>query len=56
MSWILITILLTIDGVSTETVDVYDNMDSCFDARDKLVEEWGRPIINYQILCVGKNF
>jgi hypothetical protein len=27
-------------------------MDECFDARDRLVEVIGRPIVNYQAICV----
>ena len=33
---------------------VFKTMDECFTARDRAIEELGRPIINYQAVCVAK--
>lgn len=33
---------------------VFQSMEACFAARDRAVEELGRPIINYQAVCVAK--
>jgi len=30
----------------------YDTMTQCFEEREKLVEAVGRPIVNYQFVCV----
>lgn len=35
-------------------VGEFDSMDKCFEARDRSVKEMGRPIINYQVVCVIK--
>jgi hypothetical protein len=31
----------------------YNSMEECFEARELLVENVGRPIINYQAVCVS---
>lgn len=56
MSWIMIFVLLTVDGVSIPVTAEYNTMDECFEAREKIVKEWGRPSINYQVVCVAKDF
>jgi hypothetical protein len=30
-------------------------MPECFDAREKLIETVGKPIINYQAICIPKD-
>jgi len=35
-------------------VGTYDSMDACFNDRDMVIEKIGRPIINYQAVCVAK--
>jgi len=54
MSWILV--LITVSNTSFHTVaeiDRFNTMGDCFQARQELVKEIGRPIINYQTICVA---
>lgn len=32
----------------------YKSMEECFDAHDKVIEEFKRPIINYRPVCVAR--
>jgi len=50
--WIMILIMLTVDGVYTEHVGTYSMMDMCFAEREILVEQLGRPPRNYQVVCI----
>ena len=53
MKWILVTILVfSQEEVTTVYSDPFPNMDSCFNERDSIIESFGRPIINYQAICV----
>jgi hypothetical protein len=52
MKWLLVYIALTGDRVDVNKMSVFNTMDECFDARDRLVEVIGRPIVNYQAVCV----
>jgi len=52
MKWLLIYIALTGDRVDVNKMSAFNTMDECFDARDRLVEVIGRPIVNYQAICV----
>jgi hypothetical protein len=54
VKWVLIYITLNGDFGKMASYGVYDSMDGCFDAREKLVEAVGRPIYNYQAVCVTK--
>jgi hypothetical protein len=53
MKWILVLILVNnhpMHGIVEQAR--FDSMNECFDAREKLVEKTGKPIINYQAVCV----
>ena len=52
MKWLLIYIALTGERVDVAKMGAYNTMDECFDARERLVEVIGRPIVNYQAVCV----
>ena len=52
MKWLLIYLTLTGDRVDVNKMGAYATMDECFDARERLVEVIGRPIVNYQAVCV----
>lgn len=56
--WLLFVINLSpVDkGESPQLIGagIHGSMAECFDAREKLVEELGRPIIDYQVICVPK--
>lgn len=53
MSHVLILIALFSDGTSAHGIlGTYNNMDECFTAREIVVENIGRPIFNYQAICV----
>ena len=55
MKWILFYIMI---GENTLAFDMkeYERMDDCFSAREELIENVGRPIINYQAICVPSTF
>ena len=53
MKYILF-ILLVNPIPQTAVMGEYTSMDDCFEGRDVLVERMGRPIINYQAVCVIK--
>lgn len=36
-----------------EPIAVFESMDECFKAREAVVEKIGKPIINYQVVCVA---
>ena len=52
MKWLLIYIALTGDRVDVNKMAAFNSMDECFDARERFVEVIGRPIVNYQAVCV----
>jgi len=35
------------------TISYFTRLDHCFEYRELIVEEVGRPIINYQAICVA---
>jgi len=54
MKWILFTLYLIGNGdVTVVNGGKYNSMAECFDERDKVVELIGRPIFNYQVICVA---
>jgi hypothetical protein len=55
MSYTLFLILLLSDGPHYELVGSYHTMNECFEIRERLVETLGRPIENYQTICVTSN-
>jgi hypothetical protein len=55
MKWILIYITLSSDFGKMASYGEYNTMEQCFDAREKLIEVVGRPIVNYQAVCVIKD-
>lgn len=34
-------------------VGMFKDMDQCFQAREQLVEKVGRPVVDYQAICVA---
>lgn len=54
MKWLLIYITLTGTRVDVNKMAAFNTMDECFDAREQLVEVIGRPIVNYQAVCIIK--
>ena len=64
MKWILVYIfinplvpgdVMSLEPVATNAAGsrvTYNDMYECFDARERLVEVIGRPIVNYQAVCV----
>ena len=51
--WSLIVVMF-INGSWIVEVDpkVYARTDDCYDAREAVVRKLGRPIVNYQAVCV----
>ena len=55
MTYILLLISLSTTGnFETETMQTFNKMDDCFEGREILVKSIGRPIINYQAICIIK--
>ena len=52
--FVLVLLILAGSEVIAQDLGEYENMDTCFESRDVLVERLGRPIINYQAVCVKK--
>lgn len=51
-SWILVTIL-TVGGVATILDQSrHDTVAECFNNRDLVILKHGRPIVNYQAVCI----
>jgi len=52
LMWMLVHITIEGTMLKGEGILSTPSMADCFNMRDKLVEEIGRPIINYQAICV----
>ena len=52
MVYILFLIQLAGTHYTTQQVANFNTMDECFNAREVLVQDIGRPIVNYQAVCV----
>lgn len=53
MKFILVLItIVALNDVDTKVLGVYNTMEECFDAREAVVELVGRPIQNYQAVCI----
>ncbi|MEK9806201.1 MAG: hypothetical protein VW551_07905 [Euryarchaeota archaeon] len=55
MKWVLVFVALSHHGHPIATEEGrYETMEKCFDAREKLVLEQGKPVANeYQAVCVS---
>lgn len=53
MKYILFLLLVN-PSPQSAVMGEYTSMDKCFEDRDIVVERIGRPIINYQVVCVIK--
>lgn len=55
MNFILVLVVLTGGSAEVSILDATPmRMDECFDRRDKVIEMLGRPIKNYQVVCITK--
>lgn len=53
MSWVLFLITMSSPTqADVQVVNYYKEMDDCFVAHDILVENIGRPIVNYRPVCL----
>lgn len=52
---LLVIVLMQSGGYSLYKVGEYLGMDKCFTEREVFVAQMGRPIINYQAICVVKD-
>ena len=55
MTWVLMLIAVESGTFYFRALAVHDRMDDCLAQRAALVEEIGRPIVNYQALCTQTN-
>lgn len=54
MKWVLIFIGIAGNDIIVSDVATFERMDLCFEERDHIIETLGRPIVNYQAVCVAK--
>lgn len=54
MKYLLIVVFLTTPSQEVTLKTEYPTMLECFDAREQVVDFIGRPIVNYQSICVQK--
>ena len=57
MKWILVYIAITSNGIYLDWANADKEgqlmgMKTCFEERELLVEKIGRPIVNYQVVCI----
>lgn len=52
MVWVLMLIAVESDTFYFRAMGIHPRMDDCLGARAALIEEIGRPIVNYQALCI----
>lgn len=50
--FVLIVVIVNSYGLGIQQQGIFDTMAECFDAREEIVESLGRPIQNYQAVCV----
>lgn len=55
MTWILVLIVVLNTEIEAQKINHYSTMSDCFSAREQVVEDIGRPIIDYQVICVPEN-
>jgi len=54
MKWVLVLVALSHHGHPIATEEGrYETMAECFEAREKLVEQEGKPIVDYQAVCIS---
>ena len=53
--WMLFLIVLGDSQYAVRFMNVFNSMDACLQQREILVEEIGRPIIDYQVICIQKS-
>ena len=55
MSWILFLITMAAPNeAQMRHIGTYESMDECFTAHEILVENLGRPVINYRPVCLAR--
>ena len=53
MIWILFVILVNGDTFYTAPDSIHNSMESCVERRAQIVDEVGRPVINYDAVCIA---
>lgn len=52
-SFILVLLMIVSPGeIQSKNLGIFNTMNECFMARESIVNELGRPIANYQAVCV----
>jgi hypothetical protein len=54
MEWVLVFIGLTSNDLVVGELGRYESMTACFAHREEVIEIKGRPIVNYQAVCVPR--
>jgi len=52
MKFILILIMLKAGSYYTQDVGPFYSMDECFEERERIVIKRGKPLINFQAICI----
>ena len=52
MQWILIGLLVQASQIYVKPIALHESMADCMTHREVVVEQIGRPIVNYQVVCI----
>ncbi len=52
MKYLLILLTFNNSQLDTSVLQEYSKMDDCFNYREEVIKMKGRPIINYQAICL----
>ncbi len=50
--WVLIGVMLAVQGVGAQPISPHATMEECFEAREEIMEQMPEPKINYEFVCV----
>ena len=54
--WVLFVVVAFGDSYSMTVEGKYESMEHCMLQREAVVESIGRPLINYQVVCVRAEY
>ena len=55
IKYILYIIMSMPNGTTSYSYKAFSSITECFEQREMIVERLGRPIINYQAICIVSN-
>jgi len=52
MQWILVGLLVQASQIYVKPIAIHESMSDCMMHREVVVEQIGRPVVNYQVVCI----